>query len=249
MRRKSLRASRSIPISVAIVVSWALPAAAQETGAPESGGGEPVSEGRGFERRFIDAASYRDDQVLLYDWPALTALIRWSSPVAEAVGRDDGTLSTELIQEFRQRVEALAASDPPGFLAAEADSVAATLSRIGARLDGADSLAAATLPGSIAEPTGEERANVSDRDRTYATGPTAVRVPAGIDVGEADSLPGASIDGPSGEPTYVDLVAESLAELDALVHMVRKLGEPSTEAPRGAAPTPRAGTEPGPPTP
>ncbi len=212
-----MRASRILSISVAMVAAVALPSAAQEAaGAREPAVGTPDSEGRGFERRFIDAASYRDGQVLLYDWPALTALIRWSAPVAEAAGRDDGTLSAELIQEFRARVEALAASDPPAFLAAESDSVAATLSRIGARLDSADSMAAAALPGSIAEPTGEERANVSDRERTYATGPTAVRVPAGIDVGVADSLPGASIEGLSGEPTYVDLVAESLAELDAL---------------------------------
>ena len=44
-----------------------------------------------------------------------------------------------------------------------------------------------------------------------------VRVPAGIGVGGADSLPGASIGGAAGQPTYVDLVAASLAELDALV--------------------------------
>ena len=135
------------------------------------------------------------------------------------------------------------------FLAAESDSVRAVLGRIGTWLDSADSMIAAAQPTSIAEPTGEERPNVSDRQRTYATGPTAVTVPAGIDVGDADSLPGASIAGAAGEPTYVDLVAESLAQLDALVHMVRKLEKPPSEDPGGAAPRPPPGTTPGRPGP
>ena len=232
MLRECLRAAAATMLAVTGTAFWAVPSGAQEAA------GEPAPAERGFEPQFIDTASYRDEQVLLYDWPALTALIRWSAPVAEAVGRDDGTLSAELIQEFRERVGQLAAADPPEFLTAESDSVAATLNRIGGWLDSADSLAAAALPASIAEPTGEERPNVTDRERTYATGPTAVRVPAGIGVGAADSLPGASISGRDGALTYVDLVAESLAELDALVHMLRKLGAPPSEGPESRAPTP-----------
>lgn len=233
MLRECLRPAAATLIAVAVTASWAAPARAQG-----EAGGEPPPADRDFEPQFIDTASYRDGQILLYDWPALTALVRWSAPVAEAVGRDDGTLSAELIQEFRARVGQLAAADRPEFLAAEADSVAATLSRIGTWLDSADSMAAASLPASIAEPTGEERPNVTDRERTYATGPTAVRVPAGIGVGETDSLPAASIGGAAGQPTYVDLVAESLAELDALVHMVRKTGKPASPAPGSREPTP-----------
>jgi hypothetical protein len=109
--------------------------------------------------------------------------------------------------------------------------VRAVLDRIEARLDGADSLLASSLPAAVVDPTGEERPNVSDRERTYATGPTAVRVPAGVDVGDADSLPGARIDRFAGDPTYIDLVAESLTELDALVHLVRRVGAPATPDP------------------
>jgi hypothetical protein len=58
-----------------------------------------------------------------------------------------------------------------------------------------------------------------------------VRVPAGVDVGDSDSLPGARIDGSAGSPTYIDLVADSLTELDALVHLVRKIGTPATRDP------------------
>ena len=233
MLRECLRAAAATTIAVAAIALWAAPGRAQG-----GAGGEAAPAERGFEPQFIDTASYRDGQVLLYDWPALTALVRWSAPVAEAVGRDDGSLSAELIQEFRDRVGELAAADSPEFLAAESDSIAATLSRIGTWLDSADSMAAASLPASIAEPTGEERPNVTDRERTYATGPTAVRVPAGIGVGEADSLPGASIGGAGGQLTYVDLVAESLGELDALVHMVRKIGRAPSEAPGSREPTP-----------
>lgn len=243
MRMECFRGSAVTLLAVG-ALAWSGSARAQEAATTE-----PASERRGFEPRFIDTSSYRDEQVLLYDWPALTDLIRWSAPVAEAVGRDDGTLSVELIQEFRERVRRLAESDPPGFLAAESDSVGVVLGRIEGWLDSADSMVAGALPASIAEPTGEERPNVSDRERTYATGPTAVRVPAGIDVGDADSLPGASIDGASGAPTYVDLVAESLAELDALVHLVRRLGAAPSGDPAGAAPRSPPGTAPARPAP
>lgn len=191
-------------------------------------GGEPEP---GFEPRFIDAGAYRHEGVLLYDWPALTDLVRWSGPVAEAVARDDGTLTAELLKEFRDRVGALSETEAPAFLGARSDSVRAVLDRVEDRLDGADSLLASALPAAVADRTGDDRPNVSDRERTYATGPTAVRVPAGVDVGDADSLPGARIDASAGEPTYIDLVAESLTELDALVHLVRRIGAPATPGP------------------
>jgi hypothetical protein len=201
----------------------------------------------GFEPRFIDAEAYRDSQVLLHDWPALTDLVRWSAPLAEAISLDDASLPAELLEELRMRVEDLAEAGPPAFLAAREDSVASILDAVEARLDEADAMLAESLPSDVAEPTGEERPNVADRNRTYATGPTAVTVPAGIDVGEADSLPGAEIAG--GAPvTYVDLVAAALEELDALVHLVRKSGPPSPA--RGAsAPSSPPGTEPRPPAP
>jgi hypothetical protein len=186
---------------------------------------------RGFEPEFIDARSYRHDEFLLYDWPALTDLVRWSAPIAEAVARDDGTLTAELLQEFGDRVGELSEAREPAFLAARSDSLRVVLDRIEARLDSADSMLASALPPVVADPTGQERPNVSDRDRTYATGPTAVRVPAGVDVGDSDSLPGARIDGSAGSPTYIDLVADALTELDALVHLVRKIGTPATRDP------------------
>jgi hypothetical protein len=211
------------------------PAAGQE-------GATPADSAAGWEPRFIDADSYRDTQVLLHDWPALTALVRWSAPLAEAISLDEATLPAELVVEFRVRVGALAEAGPPTFLAARRDSVASILEAVEARLDEADAMLADSLPADVADPTGDERPNVADRDRTYATGPTAVRVPAGVDVGEADSLPGAEI---AGGPavTYVDLVAEALEELDGLVHLVRKSGE-SSPARGAAAPSSPPGTAP-----
>ena len=218
--RRPLGPRSAAIVALAILACWT-PLRGQEADAPAES-----SPAGGFEPEFIDTAEYRGGQVLLYDWPDLTRLVRWSAPVAEAIAREDGTLSSDVLEEFRERVERLAASDPPPFLAARRDSVRSILDGVRARLDAADSMLAESLPADVADPTGEERPNVSDRERTYATGPTAVRVPAGIDVGEADSLPGASIDGFAGGLTYVDLVSEALVELDGLVHLVRRLGEP-----------------------
>lgn len=199
-----------------------------------------------FEPRFIDAGEYREPEVLLYDWPALTRLIRWTAPVAQSVAEPDSTLSADLVGEFRSRVIELAAAELPAFMSTRADSVRAVLRAVEADLDRAEAMLAESLPGEIATPTGEERANVADRDRTYATGPTAVRVPAGVNVGEADSLPGARL-ATTGEPNYLDLIAEALDRLDALVHMVRKLGESPTAVPARGAPRPQPDT--GPPRP
>lgn len=227
-------------------LAWTVPLRAQE---PQAGPPATPPPPPRFEPRFIDTEAYRGDEVLLYDWPALTQLVRWSAPVAEAIARDDGTLSAELLQEFRDRVGALSEGETPPFLTTQSDSVRAILKRVEARLDRADAMLAESLPATVADPTGEALPNVSDRERTYATGPTAVTVPAGVDVGDADSLPGARIDGSVGSPTYVDLVAESLAELDGLVHMVRKIGEPARKAPEGGGSKPspdRAPPRPGP---
>jgi hypothetical protein len=212
-----------LPLALALaVLTLTRSAAAQESSEKDTGA---------FEPRFIDAGSYRHDEVLLHDWPELTLLVRSSGPVAEAVARDDGTLTAELLEDFRERVGELSEDPAPSFLVARSDSVRAILGRIESRLAAADSLLASDLPAVVADPTGEELSNDSGRERTYATGPTAVRVPAGIDVGDSDSLPGARIQGPAGEPTYIDLVAESLAELDGLVHLVRKIGAPATPGP------------------
>ena len=192
---------------------------------------DPGTDPRSFEPRYIDPAEFRDRQVLLHDWPALSELVRWSAPLAEAIAMEDATLDPDLLGQLRERLGALTAAGPPAFLSARRDSVAAILDGVEARLDQAEALLADTVPGEIGVPTGEERPNVSDRDRTYTTGPTAVTVPAGVDVGEADSLPGAELEG--GTPvTYVDLVADALDELDRLVHLVRKVG--ATPSPGGA---------------
>lgn len=211
--------------------------------------GEPAAPPpAGFEPRFIDADTYRDEQVLLYAWPSLTRLVRWSAPVAQAVAEPDSTLSPELIQEFRQRVAALAEEDPPPFLAARRDSVRMVLRAVEARLERAEAMLAESLPARIARPTGQDRPNLPDRDRTYATGPTAVRVPAGVGVGEADSLPGAEL-GSTGGENYVDMVAAALDELDTLVHLIRKVGVTTSEGPERRAPTPTADRAPPPPGP
>ena len=228
MQRKCFHRWNAALISVLALLAWAGPTRAQEPG-NEPAAADPAP--RGFEPEFIDAESYRDEEVLLYDWPALTTLVRWSAPVAEAINREDGTLSAELLQEFRDRVGELSEAETPAFLSARSDSVRAILERVEARLDSADAMLAESPPSTVADPTGEELPNVSDRERTYATGPTAVTVPAGVDVGVADSLPGARIEGYAGTLTYVDLVAESLAELDGLVHMVRKIREPASRDP------------------
>lgn len=228
MYREGFR--RPLGRRAAVIVGLAILACGTPLRAQEAAPSEPSPPG-GFEPAFIDTAEYRGEQILLYEWPELTRLVRWSAPVAEAIAREDGTLSSDMLEEFRERVESLAASDPPPFLAARRDSVRSILDGVQARLDAADSMLAESLPADVADPTGDERPNVSNRDRTYATGPTAVRVPAGIDVGEADSLPGASIDDSAGALTYVDLVSEALAELDGLVHLVRRLEKPPSEDP------------------
>src|SRR5512134_605981 len=151
-------------VGVLAVVCLASPASAQEPA------GTPAGQATGFEPRFIDADSYRDSQVLLHDWPALTDLVRWSAPLAEAISLDDATLPAELLEELRVRVDQLAKAGPPAFLAARRDSVASILDAVEARLDEADAMLADSLPSSVADPTGEERPNVADRNRTYATG-------------------------------------------------------------------------------
>ncbi|MGH7565628.1 MAG: hypothetical protein ACREK2_02240, partial [Gemmatimonadota bacterium] len=101
MQSKCFRRWNAALIAVLALLAWAGPGRAQEPG-NEPAAALPAP--RGFEPQFIDAESYRDEEVLLYDWPALTMLVRWSAPLAEAIAREDGTLSAELLKEFRDRV-------------------------------------------------------------------------------------------------------------------------------------------------
>ena len=80
-------ARSGLGIGALAVVCLAVPASAQEPAEPPPG----------FEPRFIEADSYRDSQVLLHDWPALTDLVRWSAPLAEAISLDDATLPADLL--------------------------------------------------------------------------------------------------------------------------------------------------------
>lgn len=198
-----------------------------------------------FTRRHIDAQARRSHRVLLRDWPELTRLLAWSRRLETAVTAEDQTLSAELVEEFRARVDTLASRPVPEFLAARSDSVEATFASIRSRLDRAGE-ALEARPASV-RPEEGTAPNASDRKRTLVTGETSVTVPSGVAVGDRDTLPRARIEG--GETgNYVDLVALALADLDRLVHLVRKTrqtdvsGSPSSEE---AAPSRR--TEPPPP--
>lgn len=172
----------------------------------------------GFDRRYIDASSRRSNPVLLHDWEGLTRLLAWTRRLESAVAEEDETVSAELIEEFRARVDTLAAGPVPDFLTARRDSVAARIAAIGERIDAAEA-ALAALPPEV-RPTGEAGENAPDRQRTLVTGHTAVTVPAGVAVGDRDTLPKAAIEG--GEPAnFLDHLALALSELDGLVHLVR----------------------------
>jgi hypothetical protein len=140
------RARSVLGIGVLGIVCLAGSASAQEPA------GTPAEPAPGFEPRFIDADSYRDSQILLLDWPALTDLVRWSAPLAEAISLDDATIPAELLEELRVRVEQLAEAGPPAFLAARRDSVASIPDAVEARLDEADAMLAESLPSSVGHP-------------------------------------------------------------------------------------------------
>lgn len=204
-------------------LSMAIPAAPALAQTPDTTAAE------GFTRRYIDAQARRSSRVLLRDWPELSGLLAWTRRLETAVVDDDETLSAELIGEFRARVDTLASRPLPEFLSARRDSVAATFASIGDRLDRAE-MALEAAPRTV-RPEEGAASNAPDRKRTLVTGNTSVTVPAGVAVGDADTLPRAAIEG--DEPTnYLDLVALALADLDRLVHLVRKArDEPVNESP------------------
>lgn len=207
---------------------------------------DPAPAPEGFERQYLRPEGYRSGEVILYDWPGLTRLVRWSSRLEASLSEADATLSAELLSEFRARVDSLAAVQIPAFLAAKADSARAAMVAIDSILDRAEASLGALPPAPT--PTGGEALNTPGRQRTLVTGNTAVTVPAGVHVGDADSLPTAEV--AEGGENFLDLVALALTELDRLVHMTRTVSEggakerPSDEAPN--PPLDRAPDRPGP---
>lgn len=186
--------------------------------APEARGQADSTAAEGFTPRYIDAAARRSNPVMIRDWPGLTRLLTWTRTIEAAVAEQDSTVSTDLVEAFRARVDSLAAEPVPEFLAGRRDTLAATFEAIGARIDAAEAALAATAPEVRA--TGEAGENVPERQRTLVTGRTAVTVPAGVAVGDRDTLPKAAIEG--GEPAnYFDHLSLALAGLDGLVHLVR----------------------------
>lgn len=228
---RSLRTRRLALLLLLAVPLAAAPAAAQEDPDPR----------RTFERVYIDAAEYRGRAVLVQDWPALARLVRWSRALEVAVAEEEATIPAELLVEFRARVDSLEESVPPVFLTARGDSIRATIEAIRADLDRAETAVAARPPEAV--PTGEEGANVPERRRTLVTGRTAVTVPAGVAVGEADSLPEAEV--VEGEETFVDILTSALSGVDRIVHLVRASGQATPDAsPARSSPrtTPPPGT-------
>ncbi|MBW3661101.1 MAG: hypothetical protein KY397_05655 [Gemmatimonadetes bacterium] len=189
----------------------------------------------GFTRRYIDAGSRRSNPVLLRDWPELTRLLNWTRRLETAVAGADETLSAELLEGFRARVDSLAEQPVPGFLTSRRDSVNAAIASVRSRLEEADQALSADPP-EVRRADGEA-ANAPDRERTLVTGRTAVTVPAGVAVGDRDTLPKAAIEGQA--PTnFVDYLALALSDLDRLVHLVRTVEINGPPAPSEPAPSP-----------
>lgn len=210
----------------------------------DSTGSIDATDSETFTRRYIDAQARRSHRVLLRDWPELTSLLTWSRRLETAVTVEDQTLSADLVEEFRARVDTLASRPVPEFLAARSDSVEATFASIRSRLDRAGE--ALEAEGPSVRPEEGQAPNASDRKRTLVTGETSVTVPSGVAVGDRDTLPRARIEG--GETgNYVDLVALALADLDRLVHLVRKTHQDVSGSPSSEEPAPSRRTEPPPP--
>lgn len=232
---------RWFPPLTTFLVAGLLPAvvAAQED--------TPAPERAPFERRYIDASERRSNPVLLRDWPELERLVRWSHALQTAVAADDDSVPGRQIEDFRARLDSLEAAPRPAFLAGAEDSLRATLASIRADLDGAEAvLARPTLTVSPAFGAG---ANAPERQRTLVTGGTAVTVPAGVAVGQRDSLPAADLTA-AADGSYLDRMADALSGLDRLVHHVRGARrEPASGPPEPPAPAPSGRTEPRPPAP
>ncbi len=210
---------------------------------PQIHGQEPEDR-PGFRLQYLDVEPYRDQKILLRDWPALSRLVAWSAALEESVAQEADTLSTEMFEEFRVRADSLAAQPLPPFFSGEAaDSVRATLEELLAILGEADSLLG-EAPETPERVVGEQL-NTPSEERTLVTGNTAVTVPAGVAVGEADSLPRAEL-GPE-ELNFVDRLTLALTAVDRLVHLTRAAGgdqtgeanrEPTAE--ESSSPTDRA---------
>lgn len=190
---------------------------------------ESPQEPAGFQRRYLDPVELRDARPQLRDWPALSRLVLWADGLETALAEDDRTLTGELLAEFRSRVDSLAAGPLPPVLAERADTVGAVLRSLTADLDRADQALAALPPPPAT--TGDEAPNAPEQQRTLVTGRTAVTVPSGVQVGEADSLPTAALE--DGGLNFLDLMALALADLDRLVHLTRTAGAPTTDPPSG----------------
>jgi hypothetical protein len=232
---------KGLPLLLVMLISMIL--------APQMRGQE-TEDAPGFRRQYLEVETYRDQKILLRDWPALSQLVAWSAAVEESVAEEADTLSTEMFEEFRVRADSLATQPlPPFFTGEAADSVRATLEELVVILGEADSLMG-EAPGTPERVAGEQL-NTPTEERTLVTGNTAVRVPAGVAVGEADSLPRAEL-GPE-ELNFVDRLTLALTTIDRLVHLTRAAGgdqsgevsrEPTAEG--SSSPTDRAAPPPEP---
>jgi hypothetical protein len=215
--------------------------------APPTLAGQSEEPPKSFTPKYIDAARYRDDATLLYDWPELTRLIVWTRRLEAAVASSDASLSDTLLVEFAARVDTLRSAPMPSFLGGGRDSVAAALDVVAATIEQAEASLAA-LPEATVTPLDSVTSADTGHERTIVTGQTAVTVPRGVAVGgERDSLPMVAFEA-GGPLNFVDLVALALSELDRVVHITRKAG---SQVGRGAATPPRGdpGARPAPGTP
>jgi hypothetical protein len=210
---------RWFPAPLILSALAAAPAAAQDDPAVEEAP-------RTFERRYIDAADRRSNPVLLVDWPELSRLVDWSHGIEAAAAGESDTLASELVGDFRARIDSLEAAPLPAFLEPSADSLRAAFEEIRVRLDAAD--AALAAPATRVSFMGGAGRNVPERQRTLVTGETAVTVPAGVAVGETDSLPAAEV-GPAPAGSFLDHLSAALAGVDRLVHLTRAVGRAEEE--------------------
>ena len=189
--------------------------------------GQESEDPPGFRRQYLEVEAYRNQKVLLRDWPALSRLVAWSATLEETVAEEADTLSTEMFEEFRARADSLAGQPlPPFFTGEAADSVRVTLEELVAILGAADS-ALGAAPEAPERMPGEQL-NTPTEERTLVTGNTAVTVPAGVAVGDVDSLPSAKL-GPE-ELNFVDRLTLALTAVDRLVHLTRAVGGDQADA-------------------
>ena len=213
---------RMLPILGAVLLGLAAGtrAEAQEPTPPE-----------GFRRQYLRGEAYRTEtSATLAEWPALGELVRGSRELETAVAEDDQTLSGELLLAFRAGVDSLAARPLPAFMEPQADTVRVTLDSLAAHLARAEAWLGALPPA----PSATDGAAVNEvaSERTLVTGSTAVTVPAGVRVGDEDSLPTAEL--PGEEENFIDLLNRALSDLDLLVHLTRTAGRSPEPEPASA---------------